>query len=359
MKIGILSMQKIMNYGSFLQALSLKMQFEQRGHEVYFIDIESGRQIVQPDARKPSMMSKLDRHFFKRIGNLLLTRKMNQIHVNDYTRYLLTDKKLEQGEMFDLVVIGSDEVFNATIPSRWGFSKQLFGQVSNARKVVTYAASCGSTTLESVRRYAIDGEIAETMKNLSAISVRDQNSADFVTGLTGRIPQIHVDPVFLADYDSYIPEGSVKKPYMLVYAYVNRISDEREIAAIKAYAKERNLQTVSVGTQQRWCDRNVAANAFELLNWVRNAECIVTDTFHGSVFSMKYNKKFVTLIRDSNRNKLGGLLQQFGLVSRSVDDVTQFAKAMDAPVAYAEVNSLIAQEQLRSTEYLDQICLVE
>ncbi len=358
MKIGILSMQKIQNYGSFLQALSLKMQFEQRGHDVYFVDIEPGRQIVQPEANQFGLLSKFDRYFFKRIGNLLLTRRMNQIHVADYTEYLHTEKKLEQGEAFDLVVIGSDEVFNATTPSPWGFSKQLFGDVANAKKVVTYAASCGSMTLASARKYEIDGEIAETMKKLSAVSVRDQNSVDFVVGITGQVPLIHVDPVFLADYDKYIPEAPVKKPYLLVYAYVNRISDQREIAAIKAYAKDKNLLIVSVGTQQRWCDHNIAANAFELLRWVKNADCIVTDTFHGSVFSIKYNKKFVTLIRDSNRNKLGDLLRRFGLSARTVDDVSKFAAIMETPLSYADVNAFIVEEQARSAEYLNHICFM-
>ena len=61
MNIGILSMQKILNYGSFLQALSLKMQLEARGHSVYFIDIAPGRQIVHPErASASSLLSKFD-----------------------------------------------------------------------------------------------------------------------------------------------------------------------------------------------------------------------------------------------------------------------------------------------------------
>lgn len=359
MKIGILSMQKIHNYGSFLQALSLKMQMEARGHEVYFIDIEKGRQIVPPVASSASVFSvlkKFDRYFLKRIENYLLTRRMNGIHVSDYTEYLETDKVLPEGEKFDLVIIGSDEVFNATTPSPWGFSSQLFGSISNAKKVVTYAASCGHTDFDSAQRYGIVDELAEAMSHLSDISVRDENTHTFVKQITGKEALRHLDPVFISDYDSKIVPTTRRKPYLLVYAYVNRISDEKEIAAIRAYARENGLETVSVGTQQRWCDHNLSATGFELLSYVKNAACVVTDTFHGTVFSIKYNKKFAAFVRESNRNKLGGLLATFDLSGRAVADPSELGRVMDGSIDFDAVNAKIKEEKNRSMEYLDKIC---
>ena len=360
MKIGILSMQKILNYGSFLQALSLKMQLEQRGHEVYFIDIEKGREIVKAAPSSMSgtgIVSKFDRYFFKRIQNYFFSKGMNRIHVQDYTMFLETDKLLPAGEQFDLVIIGSDEVFNATTPSAWGFSTQLFGKVDRAKKVVTYAASCGHTDLVAVEKYKIADEIRQAMKNLAAVSVRDANTCAFVEGILGTTPERHLDPVFISDYDTFIPDVKPKKPYLLVYAYANRIHDENEIRAIKEYAKINKLEIVSVGMQQRWCSKNISASAFELLSYVKNASCIVTDTFHGTVFSIKYNKKFATLIRESNRNKLGNLLETFGLMSRSVNSPEQLASVMDQSIAFDEVNEKIAKERVRSYCYLDEITL--
>ena len=122
MKIGILSMQKILNYGSFLQAYSLKKQFENKGHDVYFIDIEQGKQIVENSSVKISYIKKIFQgKFFKRVQNYFMSKKMRDIHVQDYTKYLETEKKLPSGQNFDLVVIGSDEVFNCLTPSPWGF----------------------------------------------------------------------------------------------------------------------------------------------------------------------------------------------------------------------------------------------
>lgn len=356
MKIGILSMQKILNYGSFLQAFSLKKQFENRGHDVYFIDIEPGRTICAFETEQQNILKKLDKYFLKRIENYFLDKRMSKIHKDDYERFLHTEKHLADGARFGLVVIGSDEVFNATIPSRWGFTTQLFGNVDNADQVVTYAASCGSTTLESVRKYGIEDDIRNALKNVQKISVRDQNTFDFVMKITGRVPEINVDPVFLLDYSPYIQLPKRTKPYLLVYAYGNRINDENEIRAIKKYAKDNNLEIICVGMQQRWCSKNIAANAFELLGYVKKAECVVTDTFHGTVFSIKYNKKFISIIRQSNKQKLGGLLIQFGLSERALYDMKVFGSVMDRVIDYEKVNRLIKEEQDKSQKYLDFVC---
>ena len=357
MNIGILSMQKIHNYGSFLQAFSLKMQFEARGHHVYFIDILPGRQVVSSSSEKTCkyLLSKFDKYFFKRIENYFLSKKMHQIHIQDYESYLDTQKKLPENEFFDLVVIGSDEVFNATGPSPWGFSSQLFGDIKNAKCVVTYAASCGQTTAESAECYGITDELRNSMQNLQLISVRDQNTKKFVEAILGITPLRHLDPVFSGDFDSYIPSVFAKKPYMLVYAYPNRIYDPKEIVAIKAYAKKRGLDILCVGMQQRWNKKNISASAFELLAYVKNASCVVTDTFHGTVFSIKYNKQFVSIVRESNRNKLGDLLSQFDLQERCVSDVSTFEQAMNAPIDFASVNNIIERERNHTHDYLDRI----
>ena len=356
MKIGILSMQKIPNYGSFLQALSLKMQLEQRGHDVYFVDILPGKQIVSAQASaSDSMLKKLDKYALKRIENYLLHRRMCKIHTEDQIAYLQTEKQLPDGSKFDLVIIGSDEVFNATVPSGWGFSQQLFGKVENTDRVVTYAASCGSTTYDSAAQYGIIPELRDAMKNLGSLSVRDYNTEDFVRRITGREAERHVDPVFLSDFDPFIPQVSKRKPYLLVYAYPNRICQEEEIFAIRKYAKAHGLDIVSVGMQQRWCKHNIPATGFELLGYVKNAACVVTDTFHGTVFSIKYNKKFVSLIRDSNSNKLGGLLKQFDLYNRAVKDNRSLTHIMDTSIDYDAVNNRIRQEQQKAYAYLDRI----
>lgn len=360
MKIGILSMQRIPNYGSFLQALSLKKQCERLCDkaEVYFVDIEEGKHLVPPVSSSMAnggFFNKFDKYFFKRIENYLLSKKMRAIHAEDGIKYLELEKKLPSDEKFDLVICGSDEVFNAGIPSAWGFSTQLFGNVKNAKRVVTYAASCGQTTKAVTDKYGMTNDIASAMENFDTISVRDSGTFDFVRDITGRKAQMHVDPVFLTDFDKYIPSLPKRKPYLLVYAYGNRINDEREIESIKKYAKENGLEIVSVGTQQRWCKHNIVANAVELLAYVKGASCIVTDTFHGTVFSVKYNKQFAVFIRESNRNKLGDLLKTFNLSSRLTERAELLNSVMSEKIDWTAVNEIISEEQKRSYDYLKRV----
>ena len=357
MDVGIISMQKIHNYGSFLQALSLKIQLEKRGCNVFFIDIIPGKHL-SIDVNKSDkrwILSKFDKYFLKRIANFFFSKKMDKIHIEDYTKYLDIEKKIDIEKKYDVVVIGSDEVFNAVLPSKWGFTTQLFGNVENAKSVVTYAASCGSTTFESALKYGIIDDLKSAMSNLNSISVRDENTRLFVNQLVDLKASVNVDPVFLSDYDEYIPTITYKKPYMLVYAYENRISDEAEIGYIKKYADDNKLDIICVGMQQRWCKKNITANAFELLAYVKHANCIVTDTFHGTVFSIKYNKKFVTIIRESNYNKLSYLLKQFELGYRQVNKIETISDIMDASIDYKKVNQIILSEQEKSANYLNQI----
>ena len=78
----------------------------------------------------------------------------------------------------------------------------------------------------------------------------------------------------------------------------------------------------------------------------------MTDTFHGSVMSIKFNKRFLTIVRNSNRNKLSGLLSQFKLNDRIVSDMSEFEDKMEADINYSIVNEIISHEQLNTISYL-------
>ena len=130
------------------------------------------------------------------------------------------------------------------------------------------------------------------------------------------------------------------------------ITDPTEIKAIQSYAKSKGLQLISIGHYFPWCDKTIVPHPFEVLAYFRDAKCIVTDTFHGSVFSIKYNKQFCTIVRGMNSNKLTYLLEQFGLFNRIVNDLDRLPVMMDTPIDYAPVNEKIKQEQEFSINYL-------
>ena len=191
----------------------------------------------------------------------------------------------------DCLVIGSDEVFNCIQKnSNVGYSLELFGKDNCAKKLITYAASFGNTTLEKLQKYGKVNEIGILLRKFDAISVRDINSGTIIEELTGRIPAYNLDPVLTYDYMKCcdkIPQIKIEEKYLILYAYAGRISND-EAKWIAEYAKKKKLKIYAIGGIQKCADQFVDCSPFEVLAYFRNAEEVITDTFHGSIFSIIY-----------------------------------------------------------------------
>lgn len=355
MKIGILSMQEVKNYGSFLQAFSLKSNIEALGHQCEFVNIVPGKQLGDYKISKFHKIHLL----IERLWGWDFVKRFKYIYLfqSRFSKEFLPELGVKHGvttDHFDTVVIGSDEVFNCAQKTWFGFSKQLFGDGVNANKVITYAASFGATTVAKLENLGIKETVARLLKELDTISVRDANSLKVVEELTGCTPNKNVDPVLIYDYTKHMPKAVDLKDYMIVYTYPGRITDKQEIKAIRDYAKSKGLQLVSIGHYFPWCDKTIVPHPFEVLAYFKHATCIVTDTFHGSVFSIKFNKQFCTIVRGMNSNKLTHLLEQFGLDNRIANDVSKLPFIMDTKIDYAPVKAKIAEEKERSIAYLKE-----
>ncbi len=353
MKVGILSMQQIVNYGSFLQSHALKSIIERLGHEVEFIDIVPGEQLPQYRLNRFHKLRLLLNRIMVRkpYQQLKYTYRLHKRFKTEFLRELGADKQNAQVH-FDVVIIGSDEVFNIAQKTWFGFSPQLFGAELNTDKVITYAACFGATTIDIIGELGLKDRLAGLLRNINSISVRDQNSKDVITELTGSIPFLHVDPVLAYDFKDEIKPIESRVPYMLIYTYPGRMNDENEIKAIRSYAKNNGLRIISNANYFDWVDEVITPHPFEVLSYFINASCVVTDTFHGSVMSIKFNKRFLTIVRNSNCNKLSGLLSQFELNDRIVSDMSEFDDKMESEINYSTVNEIISREQLNSINYL-------
>lgn len=360
---GILSMQRVLNYGSFLQAYALKQLLLQNGaDEVYFIDIEKGRPLP---GYEPNVFG------WKKVGHVL------SLVLKGYLWVRLRDRKFmkrlkasiraqfpvlglddSSPSHFDIAFIGSDEVFNCCQKSIWGYTPQLYGLIPQADRVVSYAGSFGHTTYEQLINAGVADEIGKTMKKLSAISVRDQNSYEIVKNLTGIRPEVHLDPVLIYGYKQEIAHSNIgdqSSPYMVVYSYQGRISDKREINEIVTYARDRNLKLVSIFCRYDWCDEAViTATPFDVLCWFKTAECIVTDTFHGSIFSIITHRRFCSLMRENNKQKLGSLLKQLSLDDRIVriGDHKSISSILNSPIDYDWVEDILQNERDKAHRYM-------
>lgn len=354
MKIGIMSMQRIKNYGSFLQAYGLKMTLESFGHEVIFVDYKVEKPIVACEQK--SIIYKIVRKIYRVLRYKVLKKEnLSSLFDQKYFSLISLSNQRTYRAKVDVLVIGSDEVFNCLQSNPdVGYSKELFGKDNNAQKVISYAASFGHTTLMGLRKYGIESEVGQLLSLFSSISVRDNNSFDVVKALTGKLPVINVDPVFIFDFGKFIPQRPDLDNYILVYAYGNRIDSEVEIKAIKQFARKHNKKLISIGVHQKWTDVKLEADPFELLGYVKGADYIITDTFHGTIYSIKYNIPFITIIRESNKQKLSDLLQRFSVVDRELKDVSKLEEILMKPIDFEKVNRIIDVERENSIKYLKE-----
>lgn len=370
MKVCILSMQKVPNFGSLLQSYSLKKMVESLGHSVDFIDIErieEDDELLYKDKVSNyqegevitgifSRVKKIDRYFFNRL-RVKRIQKTQDIIFAEFRKEVLHAEDVDNENHFDICIIGSDEVFNCLNPAPWGFTSQLFGNVRQAEKVITYAASCGSTNYENVPD-PVRLRIGRAFKNISAFSVRDENTLGFVKKLSAEPIELNLDPVVVGNFDdemAKVGDISNKLPshYCIVYSYYNRICDNEDIKNILSFCKSNNLTPVSIGAPQKWIKDHIALNPFEMLVAFKKADFVITDTFHGTIFSAKYADKFAVIIRESNKNKLGDLVARLNLQKHLVSDISKLENQLNV-INTNKIKSIIDVERKRTISYLKE-----
>lgn len=355
-QIAILSMQRVVNFGSVLQAYSLReIIAELTDKPVCFMDIDKSRCLPSqkhipetvdyevPADYPPGVAQKAKRKLISllsRYNKKLICRFMRQV--------LRLDDRFS-GITPGYVVIGSDEVFNHGN----GIYLQLHGDVRFGTKVISYAASCGSAVAEDI----LPNDrmtVKQAMEHFSAISVRDAATETYVKEVCGQMALRHLDPVLVGSLPNRSPRRVPVHKYMVVYAYGQRIRTEAEISAIRAFAKAKGLKTVALGGSQFWCDLYIPVSPLRMLDYFAHAEYVVTDTFHGTIFSIINKKKFGAIVRKTNRAKIVGLLEDLGLKDRLVGELQQLPAVLEAEIDYASVEEILAGERIRTRAYLQE-----
>lgn len=363
MKIGILSMQRVENYGSLLQAYALKKTIELYDHDVCFVDIKYIRNDydllgnTKPSfieyEKKGLTVSKIDKFLFYRFIHKFKNKYLLK-EFDEFRRKYLNIGKTESN--YDLCVIGSDEVFNCLNREFWGFTSQLFGNVPEAKKIITYAASCGSTTFHKIPDRVIE-RIENTIKNISGYSVRDSNTKMFLTNFIEDNITENIDPVLFYDFDKEIDcanEINCPKHYCIIYGYSNRFRNKNEYKAILSFCKKRGLTPISLFGHQFWCRKFMICSPFECLKLFKNADFVITDTFHGTIFSIKYSRKFAVIVRESNKNKLEDLVNRMQINNHIVANMNDLDKIYEIEKDEKAINDILTVEKEKTINYLER-----
>ena len=184
---------------------------------------------------------------------------------------------------------------------------------------------------------------------------RDNRTKEIVKEITGVSPDIVCDPTFLVDRSVFsrkdtVPVKKAAEEYVLIYSY--GIGEELE-KKIKDFAEENRLKIVSACFYYKWADYNIMCGPMDFCSIIKGADCVITTTFHGTIFSVLNQKQFISIPASIKTNDL---LEQIGLAERIVGekagvDVIQGLLKQDI-IDYIEVNKRISDMRSKSLQLL-------
>jgi hypothetical protein len=254
---------------------------------------------------------------------------------------------------FDFLISGSDQVWNPLIQD---FSSSFFYPFETESVKVGYAVSIGKANEENLLPYSA------YIKDFSMISVREQSSQSTINKFTDVIINEVVDPVLLLKKDRWEAvcessdvQNADEEPYLLCY-FLNkaRFSEYTKISKEIASEKHLKIKIINARFSRYSIQRGTVLDAgpLEFLSLIKNAECICTDSFHGTVFSTIFNREFYSLeeSKKTKDSRKKNILTQMGLDSRLVylDDI----KVDKDKINYDIVNDRIEALREKSIDFI-------
>lgn len=365
MKIGIYTFFRS-NYGAILQAYSLQRAIKELcpDDEVLMVDF------------KTNYHQSLEKVFSKRSDNKLynfiwqcyilirynqLKRKINafkefQQSQFDYTpRYSTMKSLLTNPPKLDVHLSGSDQVFNPMNQYRDVYYLKF--NKGKARKVA-YAPSFG------IHEFTEEQEewIKKTLSDFDCLTCRESQGAKFMSNLMDRDIPIVLDPVFLTSKQQWnllSVKYKTRRPYIFIYC-LNSVAVSYLLDVAKKIKKQckGNLQIILLSPNdlriRLGCKQLFDVGPREFLGLINGAEYVVTDSFHGTAFSIIFQKRFCTYIsRPTVSSRIESLLIILNLIDRIIDDKCTGVNLQSLSFDYVEtLNQRIAESKLELQKML-------
>lgn len=301
-KLGILTFHDGINHGAFMQVFSLKRFIEENfDYKVSVINYKELRIKLREDVYVLQKGGKIYDNFRK----IIKFKKQQKKHLN-LTRYYSSVSSIDAD--FDVVVFGSDEVWNLNNPAfknRTNFA-YFGGGLDSQAKFVAYAPSFGSTIVGDDKIPLI----RDYIRKFNFLSVRDINSSEVINSVSDKPCSLVCDPTFLIDQNQFSIEPSISD-YILVYG---TSFTKEQILEVKAFQKKHNKKILSISFYYSWADINIIdVDPFEWIGFFEKAYFIFTPMFHGTVFSLLLNGKFCIFSDPYRTNKFSFMVKKLDL----------------------------------------------
>ncbi len=331
-KIGITTVHRNVNYGANLQAFASCKFINNSGYNAEIIDY------LSKELDKDNYLLSWLKHSYdcgksnSLLHNLKLSSALALSAPTKYRRlkkfysfrekYCKLSKKYEniteiENSNYDTIVCGSDQIWNPDITN--GIDPIFFGDVGGVSKRISYAASVGKaeySLLEAQKAIPL-------IKQLDYCSVREPDSAKYLSELANRNIETVCDPVFLLDkfdYEDLLKKRIIKRDYVLVYSI---ISNSAMLETAKKYAKDHKLNLVEIcankGRHQKHTQKT-DYGPIEFLNAIKYANTIFTNSFHGTAFSIIFEKSFFVFNNKHRGSRITNLMKKAGLGDYMLDE---------------------------------------
>lgn len=366
MKIGILTVPFNNNYGGYLQSYALMTVLKRMGHQPTIIMRRHNTRPVSMNFRINYFVKGIIKSIVRlRKQPCLYSRELSyrrkgaemlsfvDKYIQPQTDYIYsTDDLRNQCEgMFDAYVVGSDQIWRPIyVPGIIGNMYLDFTEGWDVKRIA-YAASFGTETLEySDTEKGLCGKLIE---KFDAVSVREESGLKIISDLKWivREPQVVLDPTLLLtkdDYNKILPQENtfVKGK---IFCYILDKSNEAKLA-ISNIQKQLKKPLYEIADIQS--GDAVLPSIETWLTAIRDSEFVITDSFHGTVFSIIFNKPFLVYANQTRgATRFEGLLGQLGISEHIICDSFDLNKIPE--IDWGCVNRIIADKTKESMTFID------
>lgn len=381
MKVNVITFHFAHNFGAVLQCFALQEKLRELGYDVEVINyrpeyhIKSYKCLINPFQYYRNVIHNMDttpnmrNRVITLVKAVLANRRIikNGIRKQNFDRFV--EKYLQQGmkcatyqDLIDIYgktkeifITGSDQVWNRKLIGDDNAYFLCFASEKNVK--IAYAASFGDEKVSNI------AETAELLGDFDAISIREQIYAIELGNILGRNVGNTLDPTFLLSQSVYRKcEKEIRKiryrKYILVYSLMP--SEKLIIFLNRLLKEEKGLFVVNIS---RFLLRKVPRHRVmnmqsigpgEFLTCIKDAWCILTDSFHGMVFSIIYHKKFWTFENKNGSLRLKGLLHELGINNRFISVKSTRVTDVKEEIDYSIVDTLLLQAVARSNVFLEE-----
>ncbi len=360
-KCGIITMHRPKNFGSALQAFALQTCIERIGGHCEVIDYVYPNTQHQQNSLDSQFKSIIN-SFIKRLigrGEFEKSSLAFSDFLNNYlklSRIFNSSKELRHNPpLYDVYIAGSDQIWRASYIK--ADDSYFCAFAPKDKIVVSYAASFGAIDIpqSSVDWYKTH------LKRFKALSVRETEAVDLVKSLFGLHAEHVLDPTLLLtaeEWKPFMPQIPISEPYVLCYGTVYSKEYIREFAQF--VRKHTGLKVVFLcGRPWERYRRNETyifdAGPLEFLSWIKNADLVLTQSFHGTIFAANFNRPFYSIhnTAKTKNTRQVSMLNQISCPDRAISIDQPFPDPQSFyKIDWMQVNSDLQALRAHSFEYL-------